>query len=152
MALTDMTRGRLGSQRGRDYRARHPCQGPSNQALFGLPVPVPGQVVGKARQRRSQSRKALISRAADFSSQINLEAKPAPWFPTGAYLPACHPSQSMSVTPQTFMRAQSEVETGSVSRKRKRRGKKENDDVHREEKKERREKKRERKQASKLAS
>lgn len=47
MALTAVPRDRLGSHRGGKYSARHPRQGPSNEALFGLPVP--GQEVGRTR-------------------------------------------------------------------------------------------------------
>lgn len=47
MALTAVPMDRLGSHRGGKYRARHPRQGPSNEALFGLPVP--GQEVGRTR-------------------------------------------------------------------------------------------------------
>lgn len=47
MPLRVMPRDRLGSHRGGKNRARHPWQGPSNEALLGLPVP--GQEVGRPR-------------------------------------------------------------------------------------------------------
>lgn len=94
MALTTVPRDRLGSHRGGKYWARHPRHGPSNEALFGLPVP--GQEVGRTRQRWSQHQGALRCRAADFNSQISLETKPTRQSSARAPLTATLPESCLS--------------------------------------------------------